>query len=79
MEQTFSPFRVSPDTWHDPQRNVDLALIDGACLNCFSVVGWQNYYYGEKIREWTDYWVIDEDMETVYCESCYQELTKEIE
>jgi len=70
-EQVFAPFMVTPTTWHDETRFIDLALTDGICLQCFSPIGWQQ-------QVWRDYWVIDEDMETAFCPQCYEELTKEI-
>jgi hypothetical protein len=75
-EQSFTPFMVTPTTWSNTERFTELALHDGICLECFAPVGYSTDHNGTQV--WHDYWVIDEDMETVYCPPCYEELTKEI-
>lgn len=67
-EQRFIPFRVTPDTWRDKDRFLDLALTDGICVECFAPIGWSN-----DGQTWNDYWVTDEDMETAFCPDCWND------
>ena len=74
-EQQFTPFKVTPNTWHDNDRFLDLALTDAICLECFAPIGWEWVQMGEQDGQiWHDYWVIDEDMETAYCPDFWNEM-----
>jgi hypothetical protein len=78
-DQTFTPFIVTPKTWGDEGRFLDLALNDGICLECFSPIGWESVPMGDSDGQlWHDYWVIDEDMEIAICPQCYQESEREV-
>lgn len=78
-EQTSAPFLVTPETWHDETRLLDLALTDGICTQCFAPIGWESVPMGDSDGQvWHDYWTVNEDMEEVLCPQCYEATTEEL-
>lgn len=73
MEQKFSPFMMHHEVYHDKQRFYDLAVENGSCETCGESVGWEDVTVGDTEGQiWHNYWVVDEDMETLYCEECWK-------
>jgi hypothetical protein len=81
----FAPYEVSADEWLNDKDVESFAPFDETICDaedCDEIIGAHLYMDPETtadIPTFTPFWVMDEDCEILFCESCWYFATKEIE